>query len=130
MKKILLSINKIIGSFFSEINRSKSHSNKQKALKKKIVHLDNRIESFFDRFRNLKKFNQSKNKFYYLNNKIALSIALLLILFLSYFLIPAFYDKNEMKVLLKNQIYEKYKIDINFNEKIKYGLFPKPFLSS
>ena len=38
LKKILLSINKIIGSFFSEIDRSKSHSNKQTALKKKIVH--------------------------------------------------------------------------------------------
>ena len=68
-----------------------------------------------------------KSKFYYLNNKLALSIALIFVLFLSYFLIPVFYDKNEIKVLLKNQMYEKYEININFNEKIKYGLFPKPF---
>lgn len=123
LQKILLSINKLIGSFFDKFKSSNKHT----PIKKKINILDNKIENFFDKFRSLKKFNQSKNKFYYLNNKIALSIALLLILFLSYFLIPAFYDKNEMKVLLKNQIYEKYKIDINFNEKIKYGLFPKPF---
>ena len=123
LQKILLSINRLIGSFFDKFKSSNKHT----PIKKKINILDNKIENFFDKFRSFKKYNLSKNKFYYLNNKIALSIALLLILFLSYFLIPAFYDKNEMKVLLKNQMYEKYEIDINFNEKIKYGLFPKPF---
>ena len=36
LKKILLPINKIIESFFSEIDRSKSQSNKQTPIKKKI----------------------------------------------------------------------------------------------
>ena len=126
-KKILLSINKIIESFFTEIGRSKSQSNKPIPLKKKIIHLDSRIESFFDKFKNLRKFNQSKKKLYYLNSKLSASIALIVLLFFSYFFIPAFYNKDEIKKLLINQISNQYDINIKFNEKINYGLFPQPY---
>tara|TARA_B100001057_G_scaffold469085_1_gene529045 strand:+ start:2072 stop:3655 length:1584 start_codon:yes stop_codon:yes gene_type:complete len=127
LKKILLPINKIIESFFTEINRSKSQLNRQILLKKKIIHLDNRIESFFDKFKNLRKFNQSKKKLNYLNSKLSAFIALIVLLFFSYFFIPAFYNKDEIKKLLINQISNKYEIDIKFNEKINYGLFPQPY---
>ena len=127
LKKLLLPINKILGSFFQELERSKSSSNKQPLFKKKIIHLDNRIESFFDKFKNLRKFNQSKKKFYYLNNKIAITIASLIILFFSYFLIPAFYKEDLIKTSLANHILNKYDIEIEFNEDVNYGLFPKPF---
>ena len=127
LKKILLTINRIIGSFFTELNRSKSESNKQIPIKKKIILLDKRIESFFDKFKNLKKFNQSKKKFFRFNNKLAISIASLIVLFLSYFLIPAFYEEHKIKTSLINQISDRYDIKIEFNDKVKYGLFPKPF---
>ena len=127
LKKLLLPINRIIESFFTELNRSKSQSSKQTPIKKKIIQLDGKIESFFDKFKNLRKFNQNKKKFFYLNNKIAISIASLLILFFSYFLIPAFYNEDKIKTSLINQISDKYDIEIEFNEKVKYGLFPKPF---
>ena len=48
-------------------------------------------------------------------------------LFISYFLIPVFYNEGLIKTSLKNQILYKYDIEIQFNEKVKYGLFPKPF---
>ena len=127
LKKILLPINRILESFFVEIDRSKSRSNRQTPIKKKIDLLDGKIESFFDRFKNLKKFNQRKKKFYYLNNKIAISIASVTILFFSYFLIPAFYEDSKIKTSIISQISDKYDIQIEFNEKVKYGLFPKPF---
>ena len=127
LKKLLLPINRIIGSFFTELNRSKSQSNTQTPIKKKIIQLDGRIESFFDKFKNLRKFNQNKKKFFYLDNKIAISIASLAILFFSYFLIPAFYNEDKIKASLINQISDRYDIKISFNEKVKYGLFPKPF---
>ena len=127
LKKILLTINRIIGSFFTELNRSKSESNKQIPIKKKIILLDKRIESFFDKFKNLKKFNQSKKKFFRLNKKLAISVASLIVLFLSYFLIPAFYEEHKIKTSLINQISDRYDIKIEFNDKVKYGLFPKPF---
>ena len=127
LKKILLPINRIIESFFNELDRSRPQSNRPTPIKKKIIQLDNKIENFFDKFKKLGKFNQSKKKFYYLNNKIALTIASLIILFFSYFLIPAFYKENLIKNSLKNHILDKYEIEIEFNEKVKYGLFPKPF---
>ncbi len=127
LKKLLLPINRIIESFFTELNRSKSQSIRQTPLKKKIIQLDGRIESFFDKFKDFKKFNQNKKKFFYLNNKIAISIASLVILFFSYFLIPIFYNEDKIKTSLINQISDRYDITIEFNEKIKYGLFPAPF---
>ena len=65
LKKLLLPINRIIESFFTELNRSKSQSNRQIPIRKKIIQLDNWIESFFDKFKNLRKFNQSKKKLFY-----------------------------------------------------------------
>ncbi len=127
LKKLLLPINRVLESFFTELGRSKSQPNKHTPIKKKIIQLDGRIESFFDNFKNLKKFNHSKKKFYYLSNKIAISIASLVLLFFSYFLIPAFYNEDKIKTSLINQISDRYDIKIQFNEKVKYGLFPKPF---
>ena len=100
-KKILLPVNRFIESFFNQLDRSKSQSNRQTPIKKKIIQLDSSIESFFDKFKNLRKFNQSKKKFYYLNNKIAFSIASLTILFFSYFLIPAFYKEDKINPLIE-----------------------------
>ena len=92
LKKILLPINKIIESYFAEIDRSKSQSIRQTPIKKKISQLDGRIESFFDKFKNFKKFNQNKKKFSKFNSKIAISIACVVILFLSYFLLSFLQD--------------------------------------
>ena len=127
LKKILLPINRIIERFFTEIDRSKPQSNRQTSIKKKISQLDGRIESFFDKFKNLRKFNQSKKNFYYLNNKIGITIASLIVIFFGYFVIPAFYKEDIIKTTLINQISDRYEMEIEFNEKIKYGMFPKPF---
>ena len=93
LKKLLLSINRTIERFFTELNRSKSQSNTQTPIKKKIIQLDGRIESFFDKFKNLRKFNQNKKKFFYLNNKIAISIASLVLLFFGYFFIICWFSR-------------------------------------
>ena len=122
-RKILSPIKSILDSFFSNFKSSNKHA----PLKKKFESLDQKIESFFDKFRNLKKYNQNKKKLYYLNNKITIFIATSVLLFFSYFLIPIFYKDDIIKNTLLNQISDKYDMKIKFNEKIKYGLFPKPF---
>ena len=94
-KKIVLSINKILESFFTELNRSKSQSSKQTSIKKKIVNLDNRIESFFDKFKNF-RFNQNKKKSYNIGTKTGAIIGTVVLLFFSYFFIPTFYNKSEI----------------------------------
>ncbi len=121
--KILSPINTLLDNFFGNFKSSNKHA----PIKKKFNYLDNKIESFFDKIRNLKKYNQSKKKFYYLDNKVAISVACLVLLFFSYFLIPAFYKEDKIKTSLINQVSDKYDINIVFNEKVKYGLFPKPF---
>ena len=127
LRRIIISINKILDSFFAELSRSKSQSSKQTPFKKKFIYIDHKIESFFDKFKNLKKYNHSKKKIYYVNSKFGIAVSLTIILFFTYFFIPSFYNKNEVKEFLVNQVSNKYDIEIKFNEKIKYGLFPKPF---
>ena len=41
-------------------------------------------------------------------------------------MIPAYYNKNEVKILLQNQIFDEYDIKVKFDGEIKYSLFPKP----
>ena len=126
-RKLLLSINKIIGSFFDELSRSKYPKYKSTPLKKNFIRLDQKIESFFDKFKKLKKYNQNKNKFNIFENKRALIIVVIFLLSSSYFIIPSFYNKDEIRTLLKDQIFNKYELDLRFNEKISYSLLPKPF---
>jgi len=126
-RKLLLSINKIIGSFFDELSRSKYTKNKQAPIKKKFIHLDQKIESFFNKFKEFKKFNQSKKIFNVFEYKKSLILVIIFLFSSTYFILPSFYNKNQIKKLLKNQISDKYEIDVSFNENIGYSLLPKPF---
>jgi hypothetical protein len=107
------------------INLLKKKSNKI------LLSINNRIESFFNRLKVLinfikkKKINPQK-----IDNKIILSVGLLLILVISYFLIPTFYDKNFIKSKLENQILKKYNLKVNFENELSYRLFPKPHFFS
>tara|TARA_B100000900_G_scaffold407353_1_gene419914 strand:+ start:564 stop:2147 length:1584 start_codon:yes stop_codon:yes gene_type:complete len=126
-RKLLLSINKIIESFFAGLGGSKYPKSKRAPIKKNFIRLDQKIESFFNKFKELKKYNQSKKSLSIFENKKILVIVVIFLFSLSYFIIPIFYNKEEIRSFLKNQVSKKYEIDIKFNEKISYGLFPKPF---
>ncbi len=126
-RKLLLSINKIFDSFLNELARSKSQKIKREPFKKKLFHLDHRIESFFNRFKEFKKYNQSKKKLSFFKNKTVVTITITFLLFVSYFFMPIFYDKDKTKRFIINQISNLYEIEIKFNEKISYGLLPKPY---
>ncbi len=95
-----------------------------KKIKKHFISINNTIESYFN---NLRYFilNFKKHKFS-TNNKVILVLGVLTISTLTYFLIPTFYNKNEIKSEIKNQILKKYNLEIKFNESLNYGLLPKP----
>ena len=99
-----------------------------KKLKKQFIYINDLLESNFNKLKILKS-NIRKTKFTK-NNRPFLAIATTVILTLSYFLIPTFFSKDLMKSLIKNEILKKYNIDIKFNEKLKYGLLPKPHFVS
>ena len=99
-----------------------------KKLKKQFLSINDSIENYFNRlsifFSNIKKTKLSEN------NRVILSIGTIVILSFSYFLIPTFYNKNVVMFKIQSQISKKYNIDIKFNDKIIYGLLPKPHFSS
>ena len=95
--------------------------------------------NFFVTF--LKKINLSLNSLLkkYLNNlnfnnfsnigksnKIFITFVALIILFLSYLLIPNIYDKDEISKQLKNQLLNKFDLTFNFSSNLKYNFFPRP----
>lgn len=95
-----------------------------KNIKKQILSINEQIESIFDKL----KFFRSNYKKVLLNknNRVFFICATILFLSLSYFLIPTLYTKEIVQSQIKNQIFKKYGINIKFNNKINYGLLPKP----
>ncbi|MDC3118011.1 hypothetical protein OA437_05575, partial [Candidatus Pelagibacter sp.] len=88
-RKLLLSINKIIESFFNELSRSKYPKNKPAPIKKKFIRLDQKIESFFNQFKELKKFNHSKKILNVFEYKKSLILVIIFLLSSTYFILPS-----------------------------------------
>ncbi len=100
------------------------HNQFIKKLNSQFVSINNTLESYFNSLKifltNFKKSKLSQN------NKAFLVSIIIVILFISYYLIPTVYSKDLIKLKIKNQVFKKYNIDIKFNSKVKYGLLPKP----
>ena len=100
------------------------HNQFIKKLKSKFLSINDSLENFFNNLRFLKS-NLKKTKLIQ-NNKAFLILGVSVIIILSYFLIPTFYNKNEIQTKIKNQLLKNYNIEIKFNENIDYSLLPKP----
>ena len=99
-----------------------------KKVKKQILSINNLIESNFNKLKsfksNIKKTTLNKN------NRVFIALGATVMLTLTYLLIPTFYNKNIIQLEIKNQAKKKYNINLEFNDKIIYGLFPKPHFYS
>ena len=104
------------------------HNLSFKKLKKQILSINDLIESFFNKLGTLK--NDFRKGQILKNNKVFFGSATVVILTLSYFLIPTMYNQNIIKSEIKNQILKKYNINFEFNDDIKYGLLPKPHFAT
>ena len=99
-----------------------------KKLKQRFLSINDSIESIFNKLKNLKS-NLKKGDIIR-NNRVFFGIAAVVILTLSYFLLPTILDKDVIQSKIKNHVSKKYNFEVKFNEKIRYGLLPKPhFLS-
>ena len=99
-----------------------------KKIKRQFLSINNLLESYFN---NLTLFIKNiKKKKLGTNSKVILGFGISLILILSYFLIPTFNNKNLIQTEIKNHIFKKYNIDLNFNEEIYYALLPFPHYTS
>ena len=104
------------------------HSLLIKKIKKQFLSINSLLESYFNKLKHFKS-NFKKSEIIK-NNRVYFGIGGVVILTLFYFLIPTFYNKDNIQSEIKNQILKKYNIDIKFEEKIKYGLLPKPHFSA
>ena len=95
-----------------------------KKLKRQILLINNSIENYFNKIK-LFKSNLKKTRFD-TNSRLFYGLGALLILTLAYFLMPTLYDKSVLETKIKNQMLERYGIEINFNDEIKYSFFPVP----
>ena len=95
-----------------------------KNFKKYFFSINETIENYFDKLRffvvNIKKIK--------LNTKYKAfgGLGVIFFLFLLYLSIPNLYNKDQIKLQVKNQILKKYNIQIKLNENIQYSFFPKP----
>ena len=76
--------------------------------------------------RNLNKLNVANLKKKGINNKIFLTIVLLVILFLSYLSLPNIFSQNQISNELKKQLLHKLNLEFNFEKKLNYKFLPRP----
>ena len=100
------------------------HNTFIKKVKKQILYINTLIESYFNKFKYF-KLNYKKIIFN-ANNKVILGLGIVVILTLSYFLLPTFYSKDLIQSQIKKELSKKYNINIKFNNDLTYSLLPKP----
>ncbi len=100
-----------------------------KKLNKSVLSVTKRIESFFNFFRE-NFFIKKKRNFKTIDKRIFVVLSIIFIALISYFLSPALYDKNKIKVQIEKQILDKYNLEVKITEPLSYGLFPKPHFYS
>jgi len=99
-----------------------------KKIKKQILSINILIESYFNQLKNLniKNIKAAFNN----NNKLFWGFSIFAILTISYFLAPTAYDKSLTKSKIKNQVLNRYGIDLKFNKRLTYNLLPRPHFKS
>ena len=99
-----------------------------KKLKKQFLSINNSIESFFNQIKPLiLRIKESK---FDPNNKSFLFFGIIIIAVFTFFSIPSFYDKNIIQSKIKEQILDKYDVEVRFNDKINFSLLPQPHFVS
>ena len=91
---------------------------------KQLLLINESLETYFNKLKSfIKDIKRSKFSPY---NRVFFGIGILAILTLIYLLLPTFYNKDIIRSQIKDQIINKYDINIKFNDEIKYRLLPKP----
>ena len=99
-----------------------------KKIGKQISTINNLLENYFN---SLRRFILDVRRLRFdKNNKVFIVIVSIIFFTLVYFLIPTAYNKELIQKEIKNQIYQKYNIEVKFDNRIQYNFFPKPHFSS
>ncbi len=91
---------------------------------KYLKHINNLINNLLEK--NLNKLNSKNLGFLIKNNKIILTFVALIVIFITYLLLPTFYSQSDISEKIKLEIKNKYNMDFKFSQSFKYNLFPMP----
>jgi len=80
--------------------------------------------------KNLNKLNFKNLSFLFKNNKIILTFVAVIVVFVSYLLLPTFYKQSEISEELKTELQNKLNLNFKFPENIKYNFFPRPHFTT
>ena len=95
---------------------------------KNLKNISKSINSLLEQ--NLNKLKFDNLKLLATNNKIVLTFVALLVLSVSYLVVPTFYTQENISNKLKNELLDKFNLDFTFNQKLKYNFFPRPHFTS
>ncbi len=95
---------------------------------KYLKNISNLINNLLEK--NLNKLNFKNISFLFKNNKIILTFVALFVIFVSYLLLPTFYNQSDISKQLKNELKDKLDLNFEFSQNIKYNLFPKPHFTT
>ena len=98
--------------------------NKSNLLLKYIKNISKLINSLL--VKNLNRLNIRNLRNLSKNSKIILTFVALIIVFVSYLLLPTFYNKVDISRELKNKLSNKLSLDFKFSENLNYNFFPSP----
>ncbi len=98
---------------------------------KLLLPITKRIESFFNFIR---YWNINKKKYFDLwiktsDKKIFIGLAAIFLVIITYFLLPAFYNKDKVKSQVKNQLLQEFNLQVKLDTELRYGLLPRPHFS-
>ena len=91
---------------------------------KSLKNINRSINSLLER--NLNKLKFDNLKFVASNNKIIFTFVAVLVLFISYLVLPTFYKYSDISKELKNELLTKYDLEFTFTKNLKYNFFPRP----
>ena len=80
--------------------------------------------------KNLNKLNFKNLSFLFKNNKIILTFVAVFLVFVSYLLIPTFYNQSDVAKELRNELQSKFDLNFEFSKNINYSLFPRPHFAT
>ena len=94
---------------------------KTKSFLKYFKNINYSINSLLEK--NLNKLNSKNLSYLFKNNKLILIFVAVFVLFLSYLLIPTFYNQSDISKVLKNDLQNKFNLNFKFSSKLKYNYF-------
>ena len=95
---------------------------------KYLKNIGNLINSLLEK--NLNKLNFKNYSYLIKNNKIILTFVALFVLFITYLLIPTFFNQSEISKELRNELNNKLGLNLKFSKNIKYNIFPRPHFTT